>query len=164
MQKLENAQKKKGEMVRCKTCRDNESPIIYSIHLWDSKKGTAESEIKVDQNTGEVDMSNWQRKHRDGGDENCRFDYAYYDGCGNFFHADGIHNPDENNDGEGDIFKRKQIACMTVLKADLGEWQGSMGDAYNQEVWCVACGGWIVAGKNDPRIDHSKIKPVKPQN
>ena len=162
--KLENAQKKKGEMVRCKTCRDNESPIIYSIHLWDSKKGTAESEIKVDQNTGEVDMSNWQRKHRDGGDENCRFDYAYYDGCGNFFHADGIHNPDENNDGEGDIFKRKQIACMTVLKADLGEWQGSMRDAYNQEVWCVACGGWIVAGKNDPRIDHSKIKPVKPQN
>lgn len=128
------------------------------------KKGTAESEIKVDQNTGEVDMSNWQRKHRDGGDENCRFDYAYYDGCGNFFHADGIHNPDENNDGEGDIFKRKQIACMTVLKADLGEWQGSMRDAYNQEVWCVACGGWIVAGKNDPRIDHSKIKPVKPQN
>ena len=68
------------------------------------------------------------------------------------------------SDGEGDIFKRKQIACMTVLKADLGEWQGSMGDAYNQEVWCVACGGWIVAGKNDPRIDHSKIKPVKPQN
>ena len=45
-----------------------EQLVWQSGPCWLSKKGTAESEIKVDQNTGEVDMSNWQRKHRDGGE------------------------------------------------------------------------------------------------
>lgn len=136
------AKKRAQEMKKNCECGSGSTPQMFSIHFWnDIGTDGVNPDMRVNSDTGKVDLSNWDHEWRSDGQVNYDFGFVLPDG--KILHANRYHNPDRNGDRLGDYILGAPISYAKVKINSLFFWKlaGRFGPAYNSEVWCVACDG-----------------------